>query len=985
MLLEFLSIVAIELIFNERYILIVTFFSLFMKRGVKKSRSKLIVILFIGLVISVAVLGYFLVNEKINKTENKNVGLSPVSNICSGLDNQLKQTSSWTLLGPSDGRVNTIEFGNSGEILIGTSSGGIFRSLDGGNNWEHFSNGLVSKEINYLKNINGKIYAATDDGIYLLESSSWKNIFRNNSDFPPQLDNFLLIDYDQDGKIWAITTRHLFFSPDGLKWSSVTTPSLLTNNEMIKPLLVSKKGAIYVGGQQDLLMSLDNGNSWKRIFGGVISITEDELGTIYFISLDRHVYKKLWNQDNIEELTAYYPSNGDAVITYFNGSLFTEGFNFLRVSLDKGKTFEDIITSKNEFWDIRQIYPLKDKRIILANDNGISEINLNTKIIKRYSPVSNYSEINSLALIPTQDIILTSYWDHNSIASKDCLNWNIGLVGGEGSFYFAETKAGQTFVKVENGLHLFDTNKLSFNSLLLPLWSSSTENTELIEGRYSTSFDITKNPPRVYSIYEENGKTVLLSFDMINDSSRLNLNKQTLPFSFSKLITVDSNNGNRILIFAYGGIYESLDKGLIWKKMVDIRTSVDDISINPFNGSEIILGGGNGDILFIKNNQVSSVYFSTDESKRFNNPVYSVSYDDKYPNTIYVGSQKGFFFSNDNGLTWKEFNNGLYSAYIREVIPFGDKIFIGTWGSGNAVILKEKLLSFCTDSDGNNINIKGTTTGWYRNPLWTADQYVTYTDSCIGNLGTTNQYVREWICQSAGSTPEGRTPYLVPGDYVCPSGCLNGACIASPKPKAYYKFDEVSGNLLTTILDSSGNNKVGTLFGNVVRVPGKNGTALKFAGNISSYAKVVGLYSSTQSYSLSVWLKPEQVGRRQLFLTYGGNVCTQYMTMNQDGQFYYSHGNATSYIQSNFVGTNTKAVNGTWINLATSYNGTTLKTYINGVLIKTVITNVPYTMNGDTYFGGTCGIPWYGAMDEIKIYDQTLSDQQVKDIYDGKL
>ena len=79
----------------------------------------------------------------------------------------------------------------------------------------------------------------------------------------------------------------------------------------------------------------------------------------------------------------------------------------------------------------------------------------------------------------------------------------------------------------------------------------------------------------------------------------------------------------------------------------------------------------------------------------------------------------------------------------------------------------------CTDSDGGvNLLTKGTTTGWYRYPLWDADQYVTYTDSC-----TSSTYAREWMCSYDGSTPEGHTPYVVPGDYVCPGGCSDGTCI----------------------------------------------------------------------------------------------------------------------------------------------------------------------------------------------------------------
>ena len=203
---------------------------------------------------------------------------------------------------------------------------------------------------------------------------------------------------------------------------------------------------------------------------------------------------------------------------------------------------------------------------------------------------------------------------------------------------------------------------------------------------------------------------------------------------------------------------------------------------------------------------------------------------------------------------------------------------------------------------------------------------------------------------------------------------------------AHWTFDEVSGNLQTTFLDSGTGNQGGTLFGNVVRVPGKSGSALKFDGSPTSYAKVSLLhpYSDTPRYSISMWLKPEEVGRRQLFFSYGGSsapntACQQYMSMNGDGQFYYSHGNATAYVQSNFVGS-TRAVNGTWINLIVTYDGSAIKTYTNGVLIKTTATAVPFSSVGDTYLGGTCGYPWYGAIDEVRIYNRVLSDAEITEL-----
>src|ERR1051325_609341 len=83
--------------------------------------------------------------------------------LCADRLNEIQNSSSWVLLGPSNGKVNTVARSIQGTIFIGTSSGGVFRSVDGGGTWKLMSDGLGSKAINLLKFVDGKLYAVTGD------------------------------------------------------------------------------------------------------------------------------------------------------------------------------------------------------------------------------------------------------------------------------------------------------------------------------------------------------------------------------------------------------------------------------------------------------------------------------------------------------------------------------------------------------------------------------------------------------------------------------------------------------------------------------------------------------------------------------------------------------------------------------------------------------------------------------------------------------
>ncbi|MBI4116910.1 hypothetical protein HY449_04160 [Candidatus Pacearchaeota archaeon] len=605
--------------------------------------------------------------------------------------------NNWNLIGPSDGRVNSIVLTQDNKLYAATSSGGVFRSLDKGQTWTSFSYGLNSTNTFLIKIIKDKLYVTAGDSVYVLENDKWKNLLREDG------STFNSINYDdKTNRLWASSLSGVHYSNDlGISWNSV---NVRTDEDSFpySSLFVSKNNEIYVSTSIDIYKNLGNAvNEWSKVLNGVgimpnlipQSFTEDDKGNIYVSdTIDNNIYVKKPDA-NIFEINGL-PNKGD-LLFYFNKMFLHQarvvtGEGTLVISDEMGNILSQIQSSTitqtmgNGFWDIRQLYPLvNENKILIAHDNGISELDLSTKTIRKLPSIPKYSEVGSFALSGKNSLV-TSYWDHASlITDNNGLNWRQGP-DYESNYLFGDNKIDTYLAKEGNTISLRNVTNL------VPLWGIDCALSQYPPYAQSIALDTSKNIVRVYALCRENGQGKLVSFDITNSYFSSNLLKTNLPDSYA--VTIDPNNSFRLIIVSGEGVYESLDKGQTWSQLINRPQGGlwGSISINPFDSSEILVGGFNGNIFSIKSGQINEILVSSisSQSKGFANYL---AYDDKKPNVIYVGFSNGFYYSKDDGKTWQEFNNGLYSKDIRKIIPKDDKIYIGTWGSGIAVIQKSSL------------------------------------------------------------------------------------------------------------------------------------------------------------------------------------------------------------------------------------------------------------------------------------------------------
>ena len=198
------------------------------------------------------------------------------------------------------------------------------------------------------------------------------------------------------------------------------------------------------------------------------------------------------------------------------------------------------------------------------------------------------------------------------------------------------------------------------------------------------------------------------------------------------------------------------------------------------------------------------------------------------------------------------------------------------------------------------------------------------------------------------------------------------ACLIS-----HWKFDETSGNTAADSVDSN----PGTLFNGTARVPGRFGSALRFDG-VNDYVNVADANNLdlTPSFTVSVWMNPSRLlgpgsGRKDVLKKY----LAYWLLINypaNDGRISFVLNDGQPFVKSTTATWETNQ----WYHIAATYDGATLKLYVNGALEgSTATTALPNKNTFPLQFGGnTDQRLWFpGALDDIRFYGCALTAPQV--------
>jgi len=220
---------------------------------------------------------------------------------------------------------------------------------------------------------------------------------------------------------------------------------------------------------------------------------------------------------------------------------------------------------------------------------------------------------------------------------------------------------------------------------------------------------------------------------------------------------------------------------------------------------------------------------------------------------------------------------------------------------------------------------------------------------------------------------------------------------ASADLVGHWTLDEGSG----TIADSSGNGNDGTIVGNPTSIPGRAGLAMEFHGLGSAVGGGDHIdcgngasLDITGQTSMALWIRPDAddpVGN----VMETAPLCKAMagMSPSWSWQVRYGWGSAPQPYMAFTFNTSPRAwafVGGElerfeWVHIACSYDGTTLKCFVNGEqtdetpMGAITSSQTPVLIGSDGW-----GSDWIGGIDDVRIYDHALSEAEIFAAMEGE-
>jgi len=631
----------------------------------------------------------------------------------------------WTSMGPNGapqgtgaGRLNCIAFHptNSNYILAGAASGGIWVSTNNGASWKTYSDNLGTlgiSSIAFAPSDPNTVYAATGDG--------------------DAKDTYTIgvIKSTDGGKHWSLT---------GL------TQPIYANRLVYKILVhPTDKNTVYATTSLGIYKTTDGGATWTKKRAGVYRDMEFKPGspnTLYFAT-KTFIMKTTNGGSSFSKLSLSLSTStnrlelavtpADANYLYVLASKTSDdGFAGIYRSTNSGTSFTTMATTPNilgwkwngsdaggqGWYDLAIAVSRTNKNTIFTggvniwkSTNGGSTWTLNTHWQGTGAPYV-HSDIHGLEFSP-----------HNSSTLWACTDGGAYTSTNTGSTWSAKNSGLQIGQIYRLGASATNANKImtgwqdNGSSLMTNSWNKvmggdgmeciiDYNNNNIMYGSiyygdiYRTANGGTSWTPITNGINEKGDWVTPYVMDGNNPNilfaGYVNVYRSTnkgsswtkisnLPSSNQPItaLAVAPSNAQVIYISAPQSFKKTTDGGQTWTNMTSVGGNVTSFAVHPNNPNTlwVTIGGYSFNKKVMKSINGGQSWINLTDTLP-NIPINCIVYEKNTANGIYIGTDMGVYYRDDNLNRWVPFMKNLPNVIVNELEIFypGNKIRAATYG-----------------------------------------------------------------------------------------------------------------------------------------------------------------------------------------------------------------------------------------------------------------------------------------------------------------
>lgn len=676
------------------------------------------------------------------------------------------RSASWTPVGsavvPGNGggvgRINVIRFdpNNSNTIYIGAAGGGVWKSIDGGASWSDITSSIPVTSIADIAVDPGNsnnVYIATGDGygyeatwqtdndfwggVYssgVLKSTNggltWSTTGLSYTQNVKEIVQRLVISPSNSSILLAATRAGIYRTTDaGVSWTLVNA-----NHCYDIEFNTADANTVYASGNQDILKSTNGGQTWTimkdNLCGaGRISIETSAANSLVIYALCESGTLSKSTDGGTTWVTKGSPSGAASFYGYYdlilecsdaNSEILLAGGLYVAKSTNGGTSWQTIsswspYTASNyvhaDNHDL-EFLPGSTQTIFSGNDGGIfKSINQGTA----WSDLSSglrIAQIYRLSTSATNPSIVYSGWQDNGSNRWNGTSYT-QVYGADGMEALIDyTNSNIVFIETQYGSIYKSTNGGTSFTFVAP--SSGAWLTQYI----MDPVDHNKMYAGYSSLYKSTN----------NGSNWSVLGSNLYGGNYCTSIAVAPSNTNYIYTSSLG----------LMKKTTNGAAPFSDITSGlPVASAGInYIAVSNTDpnnlwVVFSGYSAGNKVYHSINGGASWSNvsgslpniPVNTIVYENGSPDRVYIGTDIGVYYRDDNTTDWVFFNDGLPNVMVHELeINYtSHKLVAATYGRGiyesdlvsNAPTLTITTTPFATSTfcPGQNINVAFTTSG----------------------------------------------------------------------------------------------------------------------------------------------------------------------------------------------------------------------------------------------------------------------------------